>query len=113
MQSQRSFVVRMHELSTFHLPSMGQILLLTICVFGVGFLTWFLVALMLDEKRMRAVRCSGTRKTRTFSAPMRIDSTKVPRKIIRDENSDNSSKLERRAFASQLETPHPEHFLPL
>src|SRR5215472_2018356 len=109
MQSQRPLRVRMHELLTFHLPSMGQILLLTICCFGVGFLIWFLVALMLDEKRMREVRCSGARKDRTFSAPMHIDSTKVPRNTIRDGNRDNRSKLESRAVESQLETPHLEH----
>jgi len=88
---------------------MGQIFFLTICVFGVGFLIWFLVELMLDDKRMRKVRRSGARKDRTFSATVRIDSTKVRRKTIRDENSDHRSKLESRAGASQLETLHLEH----
>src|SRR5215469_8398769 len=101
----------MHELSTFFLASMEQIIFVTICLSGVGFLIRFLLALLLDEKRRRKARL-GDRKNRTFAAPMRIDSTKVPRNTIRDENSANRSSLESRAVAGQLETSHQEHVLP-
>jgi hypothetical protein len=102
----------MYELSTFMLPSTGLILFMTICVFGVGFLIWFLVALWLEENRMRKGWRWGARKDRTFAAPTLIDSTTMRPNSLRESNRNDKSKLESRAVASQLENSHLEHVPP-
>ena len=64
----------MHEPSAFFLANTQQVVFLIICLLGVAFMIWFLIALFLDEKRMRERR-SGSGKNRMFTESIRIDST--------------------------------------
>jgi hypothetical protein len=43
----------MHDLSSVLLSNTGRNIFVAICLLGVAFLVWFLIALLLDEKRMR------------------------------------------------------------
>ena len=65
--------MRMHELLTLVSQNSGRIVFVTLCIFGVAFLVWFLVALLLDEKRRR----SDKGKNQRWLSPVRIDSPKA------------------------------------
>lgn len=65
----------MHELSQLLLPNMQPILLVTICLFAAVFLIWFLIALILDEKRIRERLHFSSGGHRSFTGPIPISST--------------------------------------
>jgi len=44
-----------------------------ICVLAIAFLIWFLIALLLDERRMRERQRSGLSKNRTVDLPIRVE----------------------------------------
>jgi Putative beta-barrel porin-2, OmpL-like. bbp2 len=81
----------MHGFVAFVLSNMERIVLVTVCLLGVGFLVWFLVALLLDERRMRERRRSGSPKAPTSASPIRVEQTLL-RPRDPDENKGHKEK---------------------
>src|SRR5438552_18805767 len=69
--------MRMHDLSGFSLATMERLALVTICLFSTVFLVWFLVALLLDEKRIRKAQGSSLRKSRMSSLAIQVETPQV------------------------------------
>lgn len=86
----------MYQLSTILVPSAGRILLLTICVSAVSFLIWFLVALLLDDIRMREAQRSAWSRSAAPSAATRLH----PIQIV---HGDKRDRAVRQAPLSGLE----------
>src|SRR5215470_7365132 len=82
----------MQALLTFLFASIEQVVFLAICLLGAGFLIWFLVALVLDEKRMRARRRTGFVRHQAYGAMIRVDSTKSLRRRPHAEDSGNDTR---------------------
>src|SRR5215472_2713844 len=67
----------MHTLASVLSLDMQRIVFIAICCFGVVFLIWFFVALVVDENKMlKKLRSTAGRK-RTFAEPIPIDSPHI------------------------------------
>ena len=104
----------MHELLTFASQNTERLMFVTLCIFGVAFLVWFLVALLLDERRMRERRRSGSSKNRTSTVSIQLDLTQIPAGGPHEKNpgnNQNNSGLKRYALHDSGEASSRERAL--
>src|SRR5215469_1545839 len=67
----------MHTLASALSLDMQRLVFIAICLFGVVFLIWFFVALVIEKKKMLKKRRSSAGRKRTFVEPIPIDSAHI------------------------------------